>query len=60
MSGRYIECRRYYEDRCPGGPCEDCRHEAVNEYNDMRATILAQWLIIAALVVVIVVAAVLA
>ena len=60
MSGRFIECRRYYEGMCPGGPCETCKHDAVNEYNDMRFTIIAQRLIISALLVAVVTMAVLA
>lgn len=59
MSGSHVECTRWRDGVCPGGPCDTCRHDAVNEYHDMRITIIAQRIIILALAVTVMMAAVL-
>ena len=60
MSGSIIECRRYYEGTCAGGPCDECKFDAVNEYNDMVAAIWGYRLLVVSLVAAIVCMAVLA
>ena len=46
MSGSVLECHRYYDGLCNGGPCETCKYDAVNEHHDMKITIAAQRLVI--------------
>jgi hypothetical protein len=31
MSGSVLECHRYYDGKCDGGPCETCEHDALNK-----------------------------
>jgi len=60
MSGRGLQCRRWNDGICNGGPCDDCRYEPANMVTDMKIAIWGYRLMVVSLVAAIVCVAVLA